>query len=227
MWKKLTGLGMLGVALYALHVVLGGILWNSHAGMAPYNHLMQPISDLTASGAPDKELLSVITLFYGLLCIAFVFSAFMYVRKSVPKVASAGLLVFLAMHLVSITYGLFPQDLPGAAPTFPGMMHIAVTFAIIPLTILAPILTGIGLKKVDGLKGFGVYSIITGIVIFFAGGTTAMLFAQKMPYFGLAERINIGALQLWTFLLSYRMFSSKTVLGDNEWHASKRDRQAF
>ncbi len=207
MWKKLTGLGMIGVALYVFHVVLGGFLWKG------YNHLMQPISDLTASGAPDKDLLGVITLLYGFLCIIAVISAFLYTRGQVPKIASAGILVFLAMHLVSISYNWFPQDLPGAEPTFVGTMHLVVTFLIIPLTILAPILIGVGFRKVNCLKGFGLYSIITGIVIFVAGGTTSIFYAQKLDYFGLVERINIGTLQLWTFLLSWKLFSKKLELG--------------
>lgn len=217
MWKKLTGLGMLGVGLYVLHVVLGGFLWKG------YDHLMQPISDLTASGAPDKDMLGVITLLYGLLSIAAVISAFFYTRGHVPKIASAGLLVFLVMHLVSISYNWFPQDLPGAEPTFVGTMHLVVTFLIIPLTILAPILIGVGFRKVDGLRRFGLYSIITGVVIFIAGGAAAMFFAQKLPYFGLVERVNIGTLQLWTFLLSLKLFSNKLELEQQEWAASGRE----
>jgi hypothetical membrane protein len=221
MWKKLTGLGIVGVSLYVLHVVLGGFLWKG------YNHLMQPISDLTASGAPDKDLLSLLTLLYGLLCIVFVFSAYMYTRSRIPKIASAGLLVLLAMHLVSITYGLFPEDLPGAAMSFTGTMHIVVTFLIVPLTILAPLLIGIGLRNIDGLRGFAHYCVITGIVIFIAGGTSAIFFAQKLPYFGLVERINIGTLQTWTFLLSLRLFSKRFVLEFNDWNAAKEDGKAM
>lgn len=221
MWKKLTGLGMIGVFLYVLHVVLGGFLWKG------YNHLMQPISDLTAAGAPNKALLSVLTLFYGLFCIVFVLSACLYTRKFIPKLASAGLLVFLAMHLVSISYGLFPEDLPGAAMSFTGTMHIVVTFLIVPLTILAPLLTGMGLRKVEGLRGFGIYSIVTGIIIFIAGGTTAVFFAQKLPFFGLVERINIGMLQIWTFLLSMRLFSSRLDLECADWKAAKSEGKAM
>lgn len=215
MWKKLTGFGMLGAFMYALHVVLGGILWKG------YNHLMQPISDLTATGAPNKELLSVITLIYGVLCILFAFSAYMATRGRVSKSASVGLLVFLGMHLVSISYGLFPEDLPGAAATFAGTMHIVVTFLIVPLTILSPLLVGIGLRKAEGLAGFSRYSIITGIVIFIAGGASAVFFAQKLPYFGLVERVNIGTLQLWTFLLSFQLFRRTGIFSSDNRAAAK------
>ncbi len=200
MLRKLTGLGMLGVLFYVAHVVLGGILWQG------YSHLQQPISDLTASGAPQRDLLSVFTWIYGVLCIAFALVAYLYTRRRVPKLTSAGLLVFLAMHLVSISYGFFPQDLPGAAVTFVGTMHMVVTAAIVPLTILSPLLIGFGLRRVDGLRRFAAYSIVTGFFIFVAGGTTGLFFANHWPFFGLVERINIGALQVWTFALSWMLF---------------------
>lgn len=218
MWKKLTGLGMLGVAFYALHVILGGFLWQG------YNHLMQPISDLTASGAPDRALLNNFTMLYSILCIVAVFSAYMYTRKSVPRIASAGLLVLLAMHIVSLSYRFFPEDLAGAPASFLGTMHIVVTFLIVPLTILSPFFIGAGLRRVDGLRGFGLYSLVTGIVIFLAGGTAAMFFAQKLPYFGLVERINMSALQVWTFILCLRLFSSRLVLEDDSWVAKRAEK---
>lgn len=202
MWKKMNALGMVGVLVYVAHVVLGGILWKG------YSHLMQPISDLTASGAPNKDLLTTLTWIYGVCSILFAISAIARAKGPIFRTARFGLMVFLAMHLVSITYGLFPQDLPGAEPTFTGIMHLVVTALIVPLTILAPFLTGFGLRRVRGYSGFGTYSIITGFVILIAGATTAVFFAQKLPYFGLVERINIGTLQLWTFLMSLRFYTT-------------------
>jgi len=205
MWKKLTVFGMIGALAYLLHVVLGGALWNG------YNHLMQPISDLTASGAPDYSLISAITWAYGICVILFGLSAFLYMRTFAPKRAQAGMLIFLIMQVVSILYGFFPEDLAGAAPTAAGAMHIVITALIVPLTILAPFLIGFGFRKFEGMEGIGRYSILTGIIILVFGSLSAVFFANMWPYFGLIERINIGALQLWTFILSYRLFKEHRV----------------
>ncbi|MHB1419393.1 MAG: DUF998 domain-containing protein [Bacillota bacterium] len=210
MIKKFTIFGALGALVYVFHVVLGGILWNG------YSHLIQPISDLTGTGAPNKDLLSIITFIYGLCSIVFTISVYLYLKGSVPKIARVGMLTFIAMHLVSITYGLFPVDLPGSSITFKGIMHIVVTGLIVPLTILSPLLIGIGLRKIESFKGFATYSIITGVIIFVAGGTTAIIFANKLPNFGLFERINIGTLQLWMLVFSLKLFrkddkKSKTI----------------
>ena len=201
--RKFTLLGTLGAAFYVLHVVLGGILWKG------YNHIMQPISDLTATGAPDRVLLSRITLAYALCSIAFAVFAYLYLRKSVPKVTRAGVITFLCMQLVSLSYGWFPEDLPGSAATFAGTMHLVVTGLIVPLTICSPLLIGLGLRKITRFRKFAVYSVITSIILFIAGGTTAILFANKLPYFGLFERINIGSLQLWMLVFSLTLFFDK------------------
>ncbi|HSJ37701.1 MAG TPA: DUF998 domain-containing protein [Planococcus sp. (in: firmicutes)] len=203
MAKKLTIFGALGVFAYVVHVVLGGFLWEG------YRHLHQPISDLTAQGAPDRFLLSVITFVYGVFSIVFAASAYIVIKRFAPKISRIGMLLFLAMHVISITYGLFPQDLPGAPMTFTGVMHLVITALIVPLTILAPLLVGIGLRKVKGFESYGKYSVITGILILIAGGSAALFFANQWPYFGLVERINIGVLQLWMLVTSIRLFTMK------------------
>lgn len=199
-FRRFAILGVVAVSAYVLHIVLGGFLWNG------YNHLMQPISDLTATGAPDREMLEKILWFYAIPAILYGLFAYLYMLKFSPKVAQAGMLLYLIMQIISFSYHFFPQDLPGAEPTFTGTMHLVVTFLIIPLTILAPILIGVGFRKIKGFERFGIYSIITGILIFIFGGTTAIFFAQKLPYFGLVERLNIGTLQVWTFLTALKLF---------------------
>lgn len=200
--RKSSILGMLAVAAYVLHVVLGGILWKG------YDHLMQPISDLTASGAPNRELLGLILWFYGIPAILFGLFACLYMRRLASRSAQAGMMMYFLMQLVSLLYQFFPQDLPGAVPTLLGTLHIVITFLIIPLTILAPVLVGTGLRKLAGFERFGIYSIVAGILIFIFGGTTAFFFAQKLAYFGLVERLNIGTLQIWTLLLALKIYST-------------------
>ena len=203
MAKKLTIFGALGVLTYVFHVVIGGILWKG------YSHLQQPISDLTAQGAPDRTTLSMITFMYGVFSIIFAASDYIVIKRFAPKISRIGMLLFLAMHVISITYGLFPQDLPGAPVTFAGVMHLVITALVVPLTILAPLLVGIGLSKVRGFEGYGKYSVISGILILIAGGGTALFFANQWAYFGLMERINIGVLQLWMLVTSLRLFTMK------------------
>ncbi len=194
--------GLIGVLFYATHVILGGLWWKG------YNHLMQPISDLTATGAPNREALLVLTVLYGLFCLMFGITAAVRLRTGYPRPAFAGTIFFILMQLVSLSYGFFPEDLPGSATTFSGLMHYVVTAAIVPLTILTPVLIGAGLARTRKHRRFGIYSIVSGCLIFILGGISVPMAVNKLPLFGLVERLNIGSLMVWTAALSIRLFLS-------------------
>lgn len=195
--------GMLAAVIYLLHILFGGYLWKT------YSHLQQPISDLTATGAPNRLLLLLFTNIYGVLALIFAVSFTVFERKERHKLVFLGGISFIILHLVSISYSFFPQDLPDAEPTFAGMMHLVVTVLIVPFTILTPLLIGFGLKKEKDSRTLGNFSLICGILIIIFGGLTGFFFAKGLPYFGLVERINIGTLQIWTFVLSYKLLKSK------------------
>jgi len=195
--------GILAVVIYSLHVLIGGFLWKT------YSHLQQPISDLTATGAPNRFLLLLFTNIYGVLALLFALSFTFFIRKERHKIVFFGGISFIIMHLVSISYSFFPQDLPGTESTFNGMMHLVVTALIVPFTILTPLLIGFGLKKEKAWKTLGNFSLTCGILIIIFGGLSGYFFANQLPYFGLVERLNIGTLQIWTFVMSYKLLTSK------------------
>lgn len=201
--KGLMLSGVLSVVFYVLHVIIGGYKWKG------YSHLQQPISDLTASGAPNRALMLMLTTIYGFLALLFAVSFTILKSKEHNLLVFWGGISFIVLHLVSILYPLFPQDLPGAKVTFRGRMHILITALIVPFTILTPFFIGFGFISELQWHTFGVYSIITGILILVFGGTAAVFYAKRLPYFGLVERLNIGALQIWTFVFSLELILIK------------------
>ena len=198
--------GFIGVVFYLLHVLIGGILWQG------YNHLQQPISDLTGSGAPNRSILLVLTTAYGLCCLFFAVNLIVYSKRHFNSTVLIGAIIFFSMHLVSFFYNFFPEDMISSKPTFSGTMHIVLTIAIIPLSISAPVVMGIGFKRLSTMAHLGIYSIISCILIFIFGGTTAIFYANKLPFFGLAERVNIGVLQMWTAVISITLFRMYDVI---------------
>jgi hypothetical protein len=171
--------------------------------------LHQPISDLTAIGAPDREIIQTFTTTYGILALVFALTFTITEHKRHNKLVSLGGFLFTMLHILSLSYGLFPQDLPGQSVTFQGRMHITITALIVPFTILTPLSAGYGFLKETDWRSFGIYSMITGILILILGGLTAIFYIDKLPYFGLMERLNIGVLQLWTFCLSLKLTFEK------------------
>lgn len=202
-WLVLSGL--FSVVVYTLHVVIGGWLWHG------YSHLHQPISDLTGSGAPNRLLMLVFTNIYGCAALLFAIVFAGYARQMPNRVAFAGSIAFVLLHVCSIAYSFFPEDI-GTTTTFNGAMHIAVTIAIVPFTIATPVLIGLGFRRQAGWGRMVQYSFITGGAIVIIGAATAIFFAKKLPYFGLVERINIGLLQCWTAILSIHAFRSYNKL---------------
>ena len=87
--------GALAALAYAAHVVIGGLLW------AGYSHLMQPISDLTATGAPDRATLGIILYAYSLFALVFGVAALDRFRRLGQKAAAWGMILYVAMQLVS------------------------------------------------------------------------------------------------------------------------------
>jgi hypothetical membrane protein len=193
-------LGAVAVIIYVLHVVIGGLLWEN------YSHLQQPISDLTATGAPNRVLLLMLTTTYGIVVFIFAVSFTILESKKHSKYFRWGGICFVLMHVISISYGLFPEDLAGDSVTLLGTMHIIITVLIVPFTILAPLLIGLGLLKDQEWKSFAIYSVVTSIMILMLGATSGIFYANKFAYFGLVERLNIGSLQLWTFIFSTKLF---------------------
>lgn len=195
--------GMVAVFFYTLHIIIGGILWKD------YSQLYQPISDLTSAGAPNRNLLLIFTTTYSIFALIFALSFSILASKHQNKFILWGGICYIIMHCISVSYGFFPEDLPNQQQTFSGTMHIVVTALIVPFTILSPLLIGIGFRKENKWKSLGTVSIITGILIIIFGGATAIFYANKLSYFGLVERLNIGVLQLWTFYFSYKLVTTK------------------
>ena len=194
--------GIIGACFYLAHILLGGILWKS------YHQLLQPISDLTATGAPDRVFLLNLTFAYSACMIIFSLLLVYCCSRNFGRTAIIGAYAFLALHVVSLLYGFFPEDLPGAAASFEGTMHIIITVLIVPLTIASPLFLGKAFLQEPGYRQVGRLSITAGISIFILGGITAFFYARQLPYFGLVERLNVGVLQAWTVLLSVTLYNA-------------------
>ncbi|QIP15123.1 DUF998 domain-containing protein [Spirosoma aureum] len=201
--QVLLASGMLAVFFYVLHILLGGILWKG------YDHFQQPISDLTATGAPNKSLMLAFTTLYGVLALFFALTFTLFEANKHHKFVLWGGIMFVTLHCISIAYGIFPEDLPNAASTFLGTMHLVITALIVPFTIASPLLIGLGFRKERSWQNVGFASILASCLILLFGGLTAVFYLKQWPYFGIVERMNMAILQAWTFYLSYKLYRNQ------------------
>lgn len=203
-WQIIGISGILSALFYIAHVVLGGMLWEG------YSPITQTISELTADGAPDAQLLRVFTTIYGILALVFSVSLYFALRRiGTKRAAVVGAALLVVMEFTSLVgYSLFP--LRGGTEMDPeNAGHLIVTGIVVVCTIGAVLFTGVGLARSAGFKALGVFSLVCAAVIVLSGGMTPVAMANGLPVGGLIERINIFTLQIWISVLSLGLFRSR------------------
>ena len=100
------------------------------------------------------------------------------------------------------------MDPLGAEATFPGTMHNVLGGVVALATIVMPLLTGLGIRHLEGFNRYAVYSFITSAIIFVSGLTGVILAGQGIQLFGLFERITIGAYEVWIFVTAVMLLKT-------------------
>jgi len=190
-------LGVIGVLFYFLHVILGTLFYEG------YNPTAQAISDLTASNSPSRNIAMPFSFFYGIFTVIFSIYFFVYFKQKINKFVTFGAGFFCFMTIVSfLGYTFFPLSESGYAGTFQDKMHMVVTIIVVLFTITALILFIIGFFKTEKLKYIGIISLC--IFLLLLTGSMLMNILPK-EYFGIAERINVYSIVIYTGILSFWM----------------------
>ncbi|MDR2597859.1 MAG: DUF998 domain-containing protein [Treponema sp.] len=195
--KLIPLLGIFSVIFYFLHVILGEIFYEG------YNPLAQAISDLTASNSPSKNIARIFSTLYGICALTFSFGFFIYLKNKINKAVTVSSFTFCVMNIISFFgYTFFPLSESGYAGTFQDIMHMIVTVFVVMLTIISLLLYSIGFFRVKNHIYLGIISISTLLILM-----TGAILINIMPkeYFGIAERINVYSIILYTGILSLWM----------------------
>ena len=190
--------GIIAPVVYLFTVILGGVMWKE------YSHLTHAISELTASGSPNRDFLNILFSISGLFGIFFAISAFIYARKTGPKLIKISMGILIIITVLSFLWPLFPMDERDAEITIRGIIHLVLAGIVSPLTIICPLLTGFGFRKIDGFRCYGTYSIISAIIILISGGLAAYSASNGAINLGLYERITIGTYEQWMFFTAIK-----------------------
>jgi hypothetical membrane protein len=197
MVKLIPLLGIFSVIMYFLHVILGEIFYEG------YNPLVQAISDLTASNSPSKNIARPFSMLYGICAVSFSIGLFAYLSNKINKSVTVASFIFCIMNTISFFgYTFFPLSESGYANTFQDKMHMIVTILVVVLTIASLVLYSIGFFRAKGHKWLGIVSIST-LLILMAG--TMLINIMPKAYFGVAERINVYSIIIYTGILSLWM----------------------
>ncbi len=209
--KVLMLCGILAPVVYVITVILGGFL------RPGYSHVSQAVSDLIATGAPNKSLLDPLFALYNLLTIAFGLGLFQHVRSDHQNrgkvVGTLGALCLVAEGIFGLITLFFPEDLGGMSTTISGTgtMHIVFAGLSSLTTMLTILLMSFWFRNSPRLRGYGLYSFISVIAVFLSGGLAAVSVANNSPVGGLVERITIGGFLQWLFVIALMMYPSEVT----------------
>jgi hypothetical membrane protein len=190
--------GVIGVFFYFLHVLLGTLFYEG------YNPMAQAISDLTASNSPSKNIAMIFSILYGIFTVIFSICFFVYFKQKINRCVTFGAGFFCIMTIVSFSgYTFFPLSESGYAGTFQDKMHMAVTVVVVLFTIISLILFMIGFFRTQNIKYLGIISLCTFLLLL-TGAMLINIFPKEL--FGIAERINVYSIVIYTGILSFWMY---------------------
>ena len=203
-----TVLALSGIAaaiIYVLAVVLGGAL------RPGYSHISRFVSELIASGAPNKPALDGLFAAYNALTVAFGWALVLQVRSTEPtdggSIGIIGAIVLIIEGIIGLAILFFPQDPVGAKSTTTGTTHIVLAGLSSLATILAILFIGLWLGRDPTLRGYASYSFITVAFIFISGGVAAATAAARSPPPRLAGRLPIAGFLQWIAVMSLTIYS--------------------
>ena len=196
-------LGLLGIvsfASYAAAVVFAPLAYPG------YDWMSQAVSDLSAAGAPSLALWNQLSSLYGIAGITCIMMVCVEVQGKLNKILRLGIYVFAAMFWVSIAgYTAFPLSQYGG--TFQDTMHLAVTAAVVALSIASLVLIMIGGYRKKSFTSLAICATVALTLMFIGAIGTG---AAPPEFFGLFQRFsNLIAVNGFLAILGIYLFTGK------------------
>lgn len=171
-----------------------------------YNWMAQAVSDLSAEGSPSKLLWNQLAAPYnvcGLLCVMMI-CVYLSERKAGNRVLRVGIYLFAAMNWVSaLGYTMFPLTEAGNPAGFQNIMHLAVTAAVVVLSILSLLVIIIGGLCQKTCPTLAMWAVIAlGLMLAGAIGVNVV----PPSYFGIPERFSVFAAAGFQAVLGIYLF---------------------
>ena len=198
-WIGLTGI--LSFLSYTAAVVF------SPMAFPGYKWMEQAVSDLSAESAPSRVLWERLSAFYGvggMVCITCV-SVFISENKISSKLFRLGVYLFAIMNLISnVGYKMFSlSDSGKEIDSFQEVMHMVVTIAVVPLSIVSLVIIIIEGCKDKQIRGIGIWAAVALAMMFMGAiGTVAV----PPEYFGIVERFSVFAAVGFNAVLGWYLF---------------------
>ena len=202
--KLINWLGLTGAAAlvsYTLAVVI------SPSAFPGYNWMEQAVSDLSAESAPSRLLWNQIAALYGVCSVVCATCVSVYVSETRISTAlfRTGIYLFAIMNWISnVGYAMFPlADSGKEIASFQEIMHMAVTAAVVILSIASLVCLIITGFRKGGIRGIGIWAAAALIMMMIGAIGQG---AVPPQYFGIVERFSVFAAVGFNAVLGIYLF---------------------
>ena len=200
--QKLGLLGIVSFLSYTAAVVLSPLAYPG------YNWMAQAVSDLSAANAPSLALWNQLSAFYNTCEIVCVTVVCIGIQGQKTNLLRTGISLFAVMEWVSaLGYRMFPLSDSGYAGAFQDVMHMAVTAAVVLLSIVSlSIIIAAGAKD-RSCRSYGICAAVAlGMMLVGALGMKIV----PAAYFGVVERFSVFAATGFNAALGIHLFCLPT-----------------
>ncbi|HNW86044.1 MAG TPA: DUF998 domain-containing protein [Candidatus Limiplasma sp.] len=194
--KALRAMGILGIVSlisYTAAVLFAPLAYPG------YQWMRQAVSDLSANNAPSRTLWNQLASLYNLCGSAALLMICVYVQGKLTRTLRTGLYAFTLMQWISaVGYAMFPLTDSGYAGTFQDGMHLAVTAAVVMLSIASLVTLMAGGYRRRAYVSLAVWATVAlGLMCL---GAVGMNLVPK-DLFGVTERCSVFAATGFTAVL--------------------------
>ena len=200
--QKLGLLGIVSFLSYTAAVVFAPLAYPG------YDWLSQAVSDLSAVNAPSLALWNQLTAFYNVCEVVCATVVCIGISGQKTKLLRTGVYLFAVMEWISaIGYRMFPLSESGYAGAFQDVMHIAVSAAVVLLSIASLTVIIIAGAKNKDCRSYGICAAVA-LIMMLVGALGMKIVPSK--YFGVVERFSVFAATGFNAALGIHLFCSDT-----------------
>lgn len=196
--QKLGLLGIVSLLSYTAAVIFSPLAYPG------YNRMAQAVSDLSAANAPSLALWNRLSALYNVCEVVCATVVCIGIQDKKTKLLRAGVYTFAVMEWVSaVGFRMFPLSDSGFGGTFQDKMHIAITAAVVLLSLVSLTVIIIAGAKDKSCRSYGVCAgIALALMLVGALGTKLV----PTEYFGIIERFSVFAATGFNAALGVHLF---------------------
>lgn len=196
--QKLGLLGIVSLLSYTAAVIFAPLAYPG------YNRMAQAVSDLSAANAPSLALWNRLSALYNVCEVVCATVVCIGIQGKKTKLLRAGVYTFAVMEWVSaVGFRMFPLSDSGFSGAFQDKMHIAITAAVVLLSVVSLTVIIIAGAKDKTCRSYGVCAgIALALMLVGAMGTKLV----PTEYFGIIERFSVFAATGFNAALGVHLF---------------------